>query len=107
LKKAKLFKLVPKTIQASDIKTGPVLHKRLSLDLEERIRKLEPVFAEVYVQSHEEWLEGFQRDQDPAAEIRIWEAFAFAYHSFMAKHADLLLPAKKGSPPPAHYLRGN
>src|ERR1035438_7027701 len=94
MKQTPIFKLVRKTIRMSDIQPGPILHKHLSPDLEERIRKLEPVFAEVYPNSHEEWLEGFQRDLNPESEVRIWEAFASAYQAFLAKRA-VILPAKK------------
>jgi hypothetical protein len=81
-------------VSVTQIETGPVIHKCLTPDLEERIRKLEPVFAEVYPKSHAEWLEGFQRDLNPDSEVRIWEAMASAYHGFLAKQA-LILPAKK------------
>lgn len=81
-------------VSVTQIETGPVIHKCLSPDLEERIRKLEPVFGEVYHKSREEWLEGFQRDLNPDSEVRIWEAMASAYQGFLAKQA-LILPAKK------------
>ena len=92
--KAKIFRLVKRTIKLSEIKQGRIIHRQLSTELEERIRKLESVFADVYGISHAEWLDGFQRDLDPESEVRIWEAMAWAYQSFLAKHA-LSLPAKK------------
>jgi len=94
MKKTKSFKLVPKEIPIADIVPGPILHQHLSFDLEERIRKLEQVLAEVYPISHQEWVEGFQRDLNPESEVRIYEAIASAYQAFMAKQA-LILPAKK------------
>jgi hypothetical protein len=89
-----LFNAVTKTIPVADLVPGPILHKRLSPDLEERIRKLEPVLAEVYPISHQEWLEGFQRDLNPESEVKVFEAIASAYQGFLAKQA-LILPAKK------------
>ena len=85
---------MPNAIPIAAIVPGPILHKSLSPDLEERIRKLEPVLAEVYPISHQEWLEGFQRDLNPEEEVRIFEAIASVYQAFLAKQA-LILPAKK------------
>jgi hypothetical protein len=92
--KAKIFGLAKRSIKTTDIQPGPKIHKQLSTDLEERIRKFEPVFAQAFAKSHAEWLDGFQRDLDPESEVRIWEAMACAYQSSLAKHA-LSLPAKK------------
>jgi hypothetical protein len=92
--KPKIFRLVPATKKVSDIKPGNVIHKQLSPELEERIRKLQSTFAEVFERTHEEWLDGFRRDLNPEAEIKLWEAMASAYRSLLGKHA-LSLPAKK------------
>lgn len=92
--KPKIFRLVPATKKVSDIKPGNVTHKQLSPELEERIRKLQSTFAEVFERTHEEWLDGFLRDLNPEAEIKLWEAMASAYQSLLGKHA-LSLPAKK------------
>lgn len=41
-----------------------------------------------------EWLDGFQRDQDPDQELRIWKSMTHAYMAFTeTKH--LPLPAKQ------------
>lgn len=92
--KTKIFRPVPATKKVSDIKQGNVVHKRLSPELEERIRKLQPTFAEVFERTHKEWLDGFKRDLNPEAEIKLWEAMASAYQTFLDAHA-LSLPAKK------------
>jgi hypothetical protein len=59
------------SVRPSDIQLGPIRHQNLSDALEARIRKFEPVFAEVYPRTHEGWLDGFQRDADPEPEIAI------------------------------------
>lgn len=92
--KPKVFRPVPATSKVADIKPGNIIHKQLSPGREERIRKLQSTFAEVFKRTHEEWLDGFQRDLNPESEIRLWEAMASAYQTFLVKHA-LSLPAKK------------
>jgi hypothetical protein len=76
----------PQAVRASDVQPGPIRHLQLPADLEARIRGFEPIFAEVYPKSHEEWLDGFMRDLNPEAEIAIWEAIAAAYQVFTEKH---------------------
>ena len=87
---------VPRTqsVHTFDFKPGPIRHQKLSEALEARIRKFEPTFAEVYPRTHEEWLDGFQRDLDPEPEVAIWEAMASAYQTFTEKRS-LSLDAKK------------
>jgi hypothetical protein len=92
--KTAICHLVERTLKAGQVKLGPIIHRQLSAELEERIRKFEPVLAEVYPKSHQEWLEGFQRDLIPEDEVKIFEAIASAYQSFLAKQA-LMLPAKE------------
>jgi hypothetical protein len=48
----------------------------------ERIRQLQPIFAEIYPRSNEQWLDGFKRDINPEPEIAIWEAVGAAYTRF-------------------------
>ena len=55
---------------------------------------MQSIFAEVFKRTHEEWLDGFRRDFNPESEIRLWEAMASAYQTFLGEHA-LSLPAKK------------
>jgi hypothetical protein len=72
------------SIRPSDIHLGPIRHQKLPEALEARIRRFEPVLAEVYPRTHDEWLEGFQRDADPEPEVAIWESMASAYQNFTA-----------------------
>jgi len=92
--KPKIFRLEKRRIKVSEINTTPLFHRQISTELEERIRKFEPVFAELYPKTHSEWLEGFQAELDPENEVRIWEAMTCAYQSFLANYA-LSLPARK------------
>ena len=66
----------------SGLQLGPIRHETLPQPLVERIRRLEPVFAEVYPRSHEEWLDGFKRDAEPEVEVAMWEVMASAYSRF-------------------------
>jgi hypothetical protein len=74
------------SVRTADIQPGPLRHATLSAELDERIRHFEPIFAEVYPRSHEEWLDGFKRDQNPESEVAIWEAIAAAFQKFTEKH---------------------
>lgn len=82
------------SVRPSDIRLGPIRHQKLSDALEARVRKLEPIFAEVYPRTHEGWLDGFQRDVEPEPEIAIWESMGAAYQTFTEKRS-LSLEAKK------------
>ena len=55
---------------------APLRHADLPSDLIDRIRKLQPAFAEVYPLSLKEWLDGFQRDTNPEREVMTWETMA-------------------------------
>ena len=77
----------PPPVGVEDIQQGPIRHSQLPDAQVERIRKMEPIFAEVYPRSHEEWLDGFQRDLDPEPEIVIWEAMAAAYQGYTGKRS--------------------
>ena len=66
-----------------EIQSGPIRHKQLSSELIDRIRRLQTVFAEVYPISHQEWLDGFQRDTAPENEVAMWEQMAAAYATFL------------------------
>ncbi|HEX9047950.1 MAG TPA: hypothetical protein VF988_13080 [Verrucomicrobiae bacterium] len=80
----------PQPMRPTDLQPGPIQHESLPDTLVARIRKLEPVFAEVYPQTHEQWLDGFQRDADPESEVAIWESMAAAYQNFtQTKHLSL------------------
>ncbi len=66
-------------VDHSSIEPGPIRHERLDDALVARVRAFEPVLADIYPMSHEEWLEGFQRDLNPESEIAIWEGIAAAW----------------------------
>jgi hypothetical protein len=80
--------------KSADLQPGPIRHASLPDSLVARVQKIEPVFAEVYPQTHDQWLEGFQRDADPEPEVAIWEAMATAYQGFTQKRP-LSLNAKR------------
>jgi hypothetical protein len=40
----------------------------------------------VYPISHQEWLDGFQRDQSPEKQIAIWEQISSAYTAFLSQN---------------------
>jgi len=44
------------------------------------------VFAEVWPISHQEWLDGFQRDRTPENEVAIWEQVAWVYTAFLKEN---------------------
>src|SRR6476660_6006278 len=69
--------------QSKGMRVDPIGHANLAPARVERIRRLEPVFAEFYPISHEEWLDGFQRDESPENEIMIWEQVASTYTAFL------------------------
>lgn len=71
------------SMKTGNIQPGPIRHTALSNDLDARIRKISVVFAEVYPITHEEWLDGFQRDTLPENEVAIWEHMASAYTKFL------------------------
>jgi hypothetical protein len=78
----------------ANLQLGPIRHASLPDSLVTRVQKFEPVFAEVYPQTHEQWLEGFQRDADPEPEVAIWESIAAAYQKF-TQERNLSLDAKR------------
>ena len=70
-------------IDPSMLEIGPIRHDTLSESLIARIHELQPVFAEVYPRTMEEWIDGFKHDLRPEREVAIWEAMASAYSSFI------------------------
>ncbi|MCW0219882.1 MAG: hypothetical protein OJI67_16270 [Prosthecobacter sp.] len=81
------------SVKVEDIQMGPIRHSQLSDELLARITAIEGKVAEVYPQTHEQWVEGFQRDMDPEIEIAIWENIASAYQTFTTPR-NLSRPAK-------------
>src|SRR5688500_14338061 len=72
----------PAKIDPASLQLGPIRHTQLPEDLVTRVRAFEPVFADVYPNTHEKWIEGFQRDLHPESEIAIWEHIAAALTQF-------------------------
>lgn len=66
-------------IDRAELKTGPIRHKALPLELAVRVRLVHAVLADVAFSPVEEVLENIRRDIDPSAEISIWERIAVAY----------------------------
>ena len=83
-----------KAVLASQLEKGPLRHVTLPADLVTRIGNLADVFAEVDGRPPAEWMEDFQRDQNPEKEILIWEGMAAAY-SIFTKDRSLGAEAKK------------
>src|SRR4030095_16899943 len=81
-------------VDLSTLRPGPIRHAQLPDDLIARVRAFEPVFADIYPNTHEQWLEGFQRDLHPENEIAIWENIAAALTQFIAGR-DLPLELRK------------
>ncbi len=71
-------------INPASVKRGPIRHADLPASLIKRIAALEPIFADVYPIPHQEWLDGFQRDEHPLREIETWEQIAKALTRFTA-----------------------
>ena len=69
-------------VDLSAIQTGPIRHSELAPELIERIKAFQSVFADLYPQTLEQWIEGFQRDVHPEQEIAIWESIARALTAF-------------------------
>jgi hypothetical protein len=82
------------TTEPATLRLGPIRHAQLPDALIARVRAFEPVFAEVYPNTHEEWIEGFQRDLHPENEIAVWEHIAAAFTQFTAGR-DLPLETRK------------
>ena len=84
-------------LSTSELELGPIPHVDLSFALDERVRRFEPIFAEVYPRTHDEWLEGFKRDLNPEAEIVVWEGMASSFASFVQNIPSVQMPERKHS----------
>jgi len=63
----------------SNLKEGPVIHKVLPADFIVRVKDFKRVLAEVETDSLESTLDGFKRDKNPEAELKVWEKIAATY----------------------------
>ena len=78
-----VFEAAKQSPESQGMGVGPIRHTNLAPELVDRIRRLEAAFAEFYPMSHEEWLDGLQRDQSLENEVAIWEQMALAYTVFL------------------------
>ncbi len=72
--------------ESLEFQPGAIRQTELPSELIDRIRRLQTVFSEVYPISHQEWLDGFQRDQVPENEVAVWEQMASAYTTFLGEN---------------------
>jgi len=61
---------------------GPIQHAQLSEQQLSRIKALQETFAEVDPQPLEKWIDDFKRDQNPDAELEVYESMASAYTTY-------------------------
>jgi len=73
--------------KTDELKPGPIRHQELPPALTARIDSLRSTLDEVYPQSREEWLEGFQRDTNPEQEVVWWERLARCYVEYSGSRA--------------------
>src|SRR5215831_9944280 len=85
-RRASVYESARRSLESRGIRFGPIRHTVLRPELIDRIRLLEEVFADVYPISHQEWLDGFQRDQSPEKQIAIWEKMASAYSTILSQN---------------------
>ena len=64
------------------LQPGPVLRDSLSRQQLQKIDYLVTSFREVDPSSREQWIAGFQKDQNPDKEIDIWTTMADAYNAY-------------------------
>jgi hypothetical protein len=69
-----------------ELKPGPIRHQELPPALIARIESLRSMLDEVYPQSIEAWLDGFQRDVSPESEVLWWERLAHCYLEYSLDH---------------------
>lgn len=69
----------PRTLNLSAIK-----HPELPDDLVSRVRLIRASLLDVHPYSMDRWLDGFQRDANPATEIGYWERIASAYLEYVS-----------------------
>jgi glutathione S-transferase len=65
-----------------ELKRSPIRHRRLPPALVARIAAICSTLDEVYPKSMTEWLDGFQRDENPEAEVVWWERVAHVYQEY-------------------------
>jgi hypothetical protein len=82
--------------KVAELKPGPIQHPELPVSLVARIEALNSTLAEVYPQSIETWLDGFQRDLNPEPEVVWWERLAQCYVEYSRRN-ELSVNQKKAA----------
>ncbi|MBQ4822378.1 hypothetical protein [Aquimarina sp. MMG016] len=73
-------------INPKKLTPGSIVHKSLSKEQLQKIKKIHKAFTEVYPISLDETITNFKRDQNPDNEIEIWSAMKEAYEKFALKN---------------------
>ncbi len=71
-----------KTIPISQLKPSPRRHEELPPFLTAKINQLCRALAEVYPQSIDVWMDGFQRDLNPESEVKWWDRLTRCYLAY-------------------------
>ena len=71
-----------KRVKVEHLKPGPIRHTELSPLLIARIASVQSALKEVYPQSLDKWLDGFQRDAHPESEVQWWENLVACYTKY-------------------------
>ena len=75
----------PQRIKPDKLKPGPIRHQQLPPSLIARIEYVRSTLEEVYPQSMDAWLDGFQRDAHPEGEVLWWERLARCYVEYISR----------------------
>ena len=78
--------MTEKRVKLNELKLGPIRHQQLPPSLVARIEALRLTLDEVYPQSREKWLDGFQRDMNPEPEVVWWERLAQCYLEYRRRN---------------------
>jgi hypothetical protein len=79
----------------SEIKVGPIRHKKLPPNLVSRVRLVRASLLSAYPHSMAFWLNGFQRDSHPSDEVAYWEHVAAVYQEYLGLLSKPLARAKR------------
>jgi hypothetical protein len=85
--------MTTKRVPLSQLHISGIRHPSLPPELVSRVEQLAQALPDAHPQSLAEWLDGFQRDANPAREIAIWEVIALANSSFA--HQRVLSPEER------------
>jgi hypothetical protein len=74
-----------KRVNPNDLRPGPIRHQQFPSSLIARIEYVRSTLEEVYPQSMDAWLDGFQRDIHPEQEVLWWERLARCYVEYISR----------------------